>query len=75
MCLSCSIALRGAATLKARSGCKNKLNGSMPVLPIEDHNNDFELDFEKCRSLLAKGTELKIELPDGMSIYFRSLSL
>lgn len=57
--------LRGAATLKARSGCKNKLNGSMPVLPIEDHNNDFELDFEKCRSLLAKGTELKIELPDG----------
>lgn len=45
------------------------------MLPIEDHNNDFELDFEKCRSLLAKGTELKIELPDGMSIYFRSLSL
>ncbi|KAF7152653.1 hypothetical protein RHSIM_Rhsim01G0012300 [Rhododendron simsii] len=60
--------LRGAATLKARSGCKNKLNGSVPVLPIEDHNNDFELDFEKCRSLLAKGAELKIELPDGIVI-------
>ncbi|KAH7860799.1 hypothetical protein Vadar_018129 [Vaccinium darrowii] len=60
--------LRGAVTLKARSGCKNRLNGSAPVLPIEDHNNDLELDFEKCRSLLAKGAEVKIELPDGIVI-------
>ncbi|XP_058191089.1 VAN3-binding protein isoform X1 [Rhododendron vialii] len=66
--------LRGAATLKARSGCKDKLNGSVPVLPIEDHNNDFELDFEKCRSLLTKGTELKIELPDGRCMV-RSVSV
>jgi len=66
--------LRGAATLKARSGCKNRLNGSAPVLPIEDHNNDLELDFEKCRSLLAKGAEVKIELPDGRCM-LRSVSV
>lgn len=65
LCVYLFLALRGAVTLKARSGCKNRLNGSAPVLPIEDHNNDLELDFEKCRSLLAKGAEVKIELPDG----------
>lgn len=57
-------ALRGAATLKARSGCKNRLNGGAPVLPIED-NSDLDCNFEKCRSILAKGTELGIESPDG----------
>ncbi|XP_057462333.1 VAN3-binding protein [Actinidia eriantha] len=56
--------LRGAATLKARSGRKNRLNRSTPVLPIEDHNNDFE-DFEKCRSILAEGAEIHIETSDG----------
>ncbi|KAK9275654.1 hypothetical protein L1049_022921 [Liquidambar formosana] len=57
--------LRGAATLKARTGCKNRLNGSAPVLPIEENNNDFGFDFEKCRSLLAKGAELSIETSEG----------
>ncbi|XVE98674.1 hypothetical protein REPUB_Repub03eG0127800 [Reevesia pubescens] len=56
--------LRGAATLKARTGCKNKFNGSAPVLPIED-SNDFPFEFEKCRSMLAKGAELGVETPDG----------
>ncbi|GLT49626.1 hypothetical protein SLA2020_231720 [Shorea laevis] len=56
--------LRGAATLKARSGCKNILNGSAPILPIED-NNDLPFDFDKCRSLLLKGTELGVETPEG----------
>lgn len=57
------IALKGAATLKARTGCKNRLNA--PVLPLED-NNDIDFDFEKCRSVLANGTELHVETPDGM---------
>ncbi|XVF34307.1 hypothetical protein REPUB_Repub18cG0048400 [Reevesia pubescens] len=57
--------LRGAATLKARTGCsKNRFNSSAPVLPIED-TNDFHFEFEKCRSLLAKGAELGVEIPDG----------
>ncbi|KAF5725904.1 hypothetical protein HS088_TW23G00636 [Tripterygium wilfordii] len=57
--------LRGAAALKARTGgCKNRVNGSAHVLPIED-NNDFELDFEKCKSILAKGAELGVETQDG----------
>ncbi|GLT80435.1 hypothetical protein SLA2020_518740 [Shorea laevis] len=56
--------LRGAATLKARSGCRNILNVSSPILPIED-NNDFTFEFSKCRSMLAKGTELGVETPDG----------
>ncbi|GKV22305.1 hypothetical protein SLEP1_g32187 [Rubroshorea leprosula] len=56
--------LRGAATLKARSGCRNILNVSSPILPIED-NNDFTFEFNKCRSMLAKGTELGVETPEG----------
>lgn len=58
-------ALKGAKTLKARSRCKNILNGSTPVLPIEDNVNDLDFDFEKCRLLLAKGIELGIETSDG----------
>ncbi|XVF88069.1 hypothetical protein PTKIN_Ptkin19aG0019500 [Pterospermum kingtungense] len=57
--------LRGAATLKARKGCKNKINGSAPILPIEDNNDDFPFEFEKSRLMLAKGTELGVETPDG----------
>ncbi|KAH9622638.1 hypothetical protein KSS87_021150 [Heliosperma pusillum] len=58
--------LRGAATLKAREGCKKKLSGT-PILPIEvDHTKlDADLDFEKWRSILAKGAQLTIETPDG----------
>ncbi|CAL5332270.1 unnamed protein product [Camellia sinensis] len=59
-----SQALRGATTLKARLECKNKLNGSTPILQIEE-NNDFEFDFENCRSILAKGSGLHIETLDG----------
>ncbi|KAK3014469.1 hypothetical protein RJ639_009018 [Escallonia herrerae] len=55
--------LRGAATLKARSAC-NRLSGSAPILPIED-SDDHDFDFEKGRSVLAKGAELAIETPDG----------
>ncbi|KAJ0090059.1 hypothetical protein Patl1_14422 [Pistacia atlantica] len=65
--------LRGAATLKARSGCKNRLNGGAPILPIEDIN-DLDFNFEKCRSILAKGTELGIESPHGKYM-LRSVSI
>ncbi|KAG8372475.1 hypothetical protein BUALT_Bualt12G0070000 [Buddleja alternifolia] len=56
--------IRGADTLKARSAYKNRLNGSLPVLPIKD-NNELDFNFEKCRSILAKGAELNIETTDG----------
>ncbi|CAL0325608.1 unnamed protein product [Lupinus luteus] len=56
--------LKGAATLKARSGCKNKLNGGVPFLPIQD-NNDLDFDFEKGRCILAQGAELYVETPEG----------
>ncbi|XP_021895203.1 VAN3-binding protein isoform X1 [Carica papaya] len=56
--------LKGAATLKARSGCKNRLNGTAPVLPIEDAS-DLPMEFEKSRLLLAKGAELGVETPDA----------
>ncbi|XP_020547817.1 VAN3-binding protein isoform X2 [Sesamum indicum] len=56
--------IRGADTLKARSGYKNRLNGSSPVLPLED-NNELDFNFEQCRSILAKGAELNIETTDG----------
>lgn len=58
-------AIRGADTLKARSAYKNRLNGSSPVLPLEDVN-EVDFDFEKCRSILAKGADLSIETADGM---------
>ncbi|XP_030441292.1 VAN3-binding protein [Syzygium oleosum] len=66
--------LRGAATLKARTGCRNRLNGTSPVLPIDHDQNDFDFDFDKCRSILAKGTELSIEAPDGRYVA-RTVSL
>ncbi|XAR51227.1 hypothetical protein NMG60_11005792 [Bertholletia excelsa] len=66
--------LRGAATLKARSGCKNRLNGSIPVLPIDQENSGFEFDSEKCRSILAKGMEINIETSDGRRM-LRSVSV
>ncbi|PPD98436.1 hypothetical protein GOBAR_DD04537 [Gossypium barbadense] len=56
--------LRGAAILKARTGCKNRFNGSAPLLPFED-SNDLPFEFDKCRSMLAKGAELGVETPDG----------
>ncbi|KDP38765.1 hypothetical protein JCGZ_04118 [Jatropha curcas] len=65
--------LKGAATLKARTGCKNILNGSAPVLPIED-NNDLDFDFQKPRSILANGSELHVETPDG-NFRVRSVSI
>lgn len=58
-------ALKGAATLKARTGGKNRLKGIAPVLPIEDSSYEMDLDLEKYRSTLAKGAELGIETPDG----------
>lgn len=59
-------ALKGADTLKARSGCKNRLKGIAPVLPIEDSSYEkTDLDLDKYRSTLAKGAELGIEAPDG----------
>ncbi|KAK6944286.1 Pleckstrin-like, plant [Dillenia turbinata] len=65
--------LRGAATLKARTGCRNRLNGTAPILPIEE-NGDVEFDFDKFRSILAKGAELNIETSDGKRIV-RSVSV
>ncbi|XP_040374659.1 VAN3-binding protein isoform X2 [Rosa chinensis] len=56
--------LKGAATLKARSGCKNMLHGGAPVLPIEE-SHEVDFDFEKCRSMLGMGAHLSIETPDG----------
>ncbi|CAI9761052.1 unnamed protein product [Fraxinus pennsylvanica] len=64
--------LKGAATLKARSGYKNKFNGSAPVLPLEDIN-ESDFDFENFKSILAKGTDLNIETTDGRYL-FRSVA-
>ncbi|KAF3452862.1 hypothetical protein FNV43_RR03295 [Rhamnella rubrinervis] len=65
--------LKGAATLKQRTGCKNRLKGIAPVLPIEE-SCEIDLDLEKCRSTLAKGAELGIETPDGDYVV-RSVSI
>ncbi|XP_015080462.1 VAN3-binding protein [Solanum pennellii] len=65
--------LRGAETLKARSGYKNILNGGTPVLPIED-SNDYNFNYEKCRSILSKGADLYIEKSEGRS-KLRSVSI
>ncbi|KAK8683097.1 hypothetical protein V6N13_039165 [Hibiscus sabdariffa] len=70
---SANTSLRGAATLKARTGYKNRFNVSAPILPIED-TNDFPFEFEKCRLMLAKGTELGVETPDGKYMV-RSVSI
>ncbi|XP_004507790.1 VAN3-binding protein [Cicer arietinum] len=58
--------LKGAATLKVRSGCsKNRsLNGGAPILHIEN-NNDLDFDFEKGRLILSQGAELYVETPEG----------
>ncbi|GMH03972.1 hypothetical protein Nepgr_005811 [Nepenthes gracilis] len=56
--------LRGAAILKARSGCRNRLNESALVQPFED-SNDNSSNFEKCRSVLAKSVKLTIETSEG----------
>ncbi|OIW18650.1 hypothetical protein TanjilG_13402 [Lupinus angustifolius] len=56
--------LKCEATLKARSGCNNRLNGGVPILTIED-NNDLDFDFEKGRSILSQGAELHVETPEG----------
>ncbi|XP_065850958.1 VAN3-binding protein [Euphorbia lathyris] len=82
-----STSLKGAATLKARKGYNfNKVsNGSasVAVLPIQDKNTllpppHIHFDFEKWQSILAHGTQLHIETPDGnfgvrsVSIFFNS---
>ncbi|KAJ8767454.1 hypothetical protein K2173_017498 [Erythroxylum novogranatense] len=66
--------LRGAATLKARTECKNRLNGSAPVLPIDEGNEDLDFNLEECRSILANGAELHVETPDG-NFRVRSVSI
>lgn len=60
-------ALKGASTLKARSEYKNKLSGGVAsVLPIEDnHEIEIDFNFEKTKSILAKGVLLKVESPNG----------
>ncbi|XP_042515296.1 VAN3-binding protein isoform X2 [Macadamia integrifolia] len=65
--------LKGAATLKGRPSHRDKINGVAPILPIEE-NNDFDFDFDKGRSLLAKGAVLGVESPDGKSM-LRSVSI
>ncbi|KAF2316935.1 hypothetical protein GH714_006906 [Hevea brasiliensis] len=66
--------IKGASTLKARTGtCKNRLNGSAPVLPIEE-NTQLDFDFDKCRSMLARGTQLHVQTPDG-NFGVRSVSI
>ncbi|RID41206.1 hypothetical protein BRARA_J01183 [Brassica rapa] len=62
---SATTSLKGAATLKARRSCNiNRLNGSAPVLPIEE-SSELPPEFEKNRYLLAQGTDLFVETPDG----------
>ncbi|KAM7252638.1 hypothetical protein ACFE04_008147 [Oxalis oulophora] len=56
--------LKGAATLKARTVCKNKFNSTAPELPLED-KNEFSFNFEKYKSVLAKGAQFGVETPDG----------
>ncbi|KAI3715113.1 hypothetical protein L6452_22081 [Arctium lappa] len=68
-----STSLRGATTLKTRSTYKNRLNANVPVLPIEENTN-LEFDFEKCQSILRRGTELSIKTSDGRCM-MRSVSV
>ncbi|KAJ0744658.1 putative VAN3-binding protein [Helianthus annuus] len=67
-----STSLRGASALKTRSGCKNMLNSNAPVMPVEEYT-DHEFDFEQCRLILRKGTELTIRTPDGKQISGRCM--
>ncbi|KAH0937496.1 hypothetical protein HID58_004957 [Brassica napus] len=72
---SATTSLRGAATLKARRSCKiNRLNGSAPVLPIED-SSDLPPEFDKNTSLLAQGTDLFVETPDAGDFKVRTVSM
>ncbi|CAN6677900.1 unnamed protein product [Malus baccata var. baccata] len=62
-----SATLKGEATLKERSGCcKKRLNGTAPVMPIEDNPvaEEVDTDFDKYRSMLAIGSQLTTETPD-----------
>ncbi|KAK9130248.1 hypothetical protein Sjap_010735 [Stephania japonica] len=66
--------LRGAATLRARPGRRrDRFNGGTPVLPIEE-NSEVDFEFDKFRSVLAKGADLSIETADGKCMY-RSVSI
>ncbi|XP_068653450.1 VAN3-binding protein [Aristolochia californica] len=56
--------LRGAATLKARPGRKERGDGGGHILPFEGHKG-FEMDYDKYRAVLAKGSELKVRTADG----------
>ncbi|KAL0887069.1 hypothetical protein Bca101_011052 [Brassica carinata] len=63
---SATTSLRGAETLKARRSFNiNRLNGSEPVLPIEG-SSDLPPEFDKNTYLLAQGTDLFVETPDGI---------
>ncbi|KAM7472858.1 hypothetical protein LguiA_011041 [Lonicera macranthoides] len=64
--------LRGASTLKTRVCKKSRFSGSAPVLPLE--NSDLDFDLEKCRAILAKGSELNVETADG-SFMVRSVAV
>ncbi|KAL5699386.1 hypothetical protein ACHQM5_030297 [Ranunculus cassubicifolius] len=65
--------LRGASTLRARPGCRDRLHGSRTMIPIEDKTK-INFDFGKCRSMLAKGSDFGIEKSDGKYVY-RSVSV
>ncbi|KAF5190489.1 auxin canalization protein [Thalictrum thalictroides] len=65
--------LRGAATLRARPGLKDRFNSTTPVIPIED-SPKIDFDFDKFRSTLAKGDDLNIVKSDGTNVY-RSVSI
>ncbi|CAO2823035.1 unnamed protein product [Amaranthus hypochondriacus] len=60
--------LRGASTLKARKGCKKRLNG-VPIMPIDVDSSISrlldDLDFQKNRAILAKGAHLTIHTSNG----------
>ncbi|XP_017250426.1 VAN3-binding protein isoform X2 [Daucus carota subsp. sativus] len=69
-----STSLKGAATLKERNVCKNRLKGSAPVLPIEENDESHLEDFQQCLSILAKGADLNIETSNGRCMV-RSVSI
>lgn len=64
-CVYICIALRGAATLRARTGRRER-DSSTNNLPVEENNNfDFDFDFGKYRALLARGAEVEVRTSDG----------